>query len=190
MEERFEKIINLMTNTMEDKFEKIINLKTSDEDKIEIMWGYCMDMGSEKGGLMSIKRVPMLTKGIIQWKNQLLQANNEKWEKQVSAKNAHTDTRFEKFWLEVDKHGISKRERFIEPLLVHIKELMPDSDQEVDIEDTMIKFVNQLLKANDKAWRERVKDLPKRKFPIAKRKWCIECASRIKKDLLKGEHEN
>jgi len=66
----------------------------------------------------------------------------------------------DRFWSKVDKHGISVRDRFIEPLLVHIKELMPDSDREVDIEDTMIEFVNKLLKANNKKLRNKIKSLP------------------------------
>jgi len=65
----------------------------------------------------------------------------------------------DRFWSKVDKHGISVRDRFIEPLLVHIKELMPDSDREVDIEDTMIEFVNKLLKANNKKWVEGIKGI-------------------------------
>ena len=51
----------------------------------------------------------------------------------------------EEFWNKVDKHGVSRKERFIEPLLVHIKELMPNSDQEVDIETPMMDFVDQTL---------------------------------------------
>lgn len=51
----------------------------------------------------------------------------------------------EEIWKKVDKYGISAEERFVEPLLVHIKELMPNSDQEVDIQIPMQEIANKLM---------------------------------------------
>ena len=41
------------------------------------------------------------------------------------------------------------------------------------------------LKAQNKELREKIEGLDKVKFPRGERKWCIECAKRIKKYLMK-----
>jgi len=50
----------------------------SDEEMIEFIWGKCFDMGSSDGALMSVKRVPIFTEGILSWhKEKLTQATEE-----------------------------------------------------------------------------------------------------------------
>ena len=44
--------------------------------------------------------------------------------------------------------------------------------------------VSKAEKANDKAWRKRIEEIPRRKFPIGERQWCVKCARRIKSDQL------
>jgi aspartate oxidase len=40
------------------------------------------------------------------------------------------------------------------------------------------------LREENEKLKKKIKQLPNKKFPIGKRKWCIECAERIAKSLL------
>jgi len=71
----------------------------------------------------------------------------------------------------------------LEMLATIIAQHPDDADLKAVVEATFEEIIN-LVAQKEKEVREEIEKLADRKFPRGERLWCIECAKRIKKELL------